>query len=119
MKKSFILLFTVVVFLGLAGLAFAEVVNLPNPLCPTGGGVNCTNDFPTLITKIATFIKNLIASLAVIVLVWAGILFVTSSGNEARLGTAKKALIYAVIGIAIALAADGLLGVIKGVLGVP
>ncbi len=112
-KNNFIFLITFVVFLGLAGFVAADIT-IPNPLA--GGGVT---DFPTLITKITEYVTTIIASLTVLVLVWAGILFVTSGGNEARLTKAKHALTYAVIGAAIALAATGLIAVIKAVVGPP
>ncbi len=112
MKNNFTFLIAFIVFLSLAGFAFA--ITLTNPL--SGSGVN---SFPELIKAITKFITGIIASLAIIMFVWAGILFVTSGGNEGRLSTAKKALMYAVIGTAIALAGEGLILVITAVIGPP
>ena len=94
--------------------------NLPNPLCFEGpGSANCVNDFPGLITKITTYIVSIIGSLAVLMFVWAGILFVTSAGKAGQVEKAKKVLFYAVIGAAIALAGTGFIAVVKGVIGEP
>ncbi len=101
MKKNFILLIACIGFLGFAYSVLAQL-QLPNPL----GNVN---DFPTLITNIAQYIARLVGVLAVIMFIWAGILFLTSAGNEQRVSSAKKAVLYAVIGLAIALAGTGLI----------
>ncbi len=98
--------------------AFADTITLPNPLCPGGSGSpGCVNSFPTLITTITTYIFTLIAGLAVIMFMWAGILFVTSAGSEQKITSAKRALFWAVVGTAIALAGQGLVAVITAVIG--
>ncbi len=147
-KNSIIFLMACLVFLNLAGFVLADWtgcvgtdctsapptgpippispppppagfgVSIPNPLC-LPGSATCVNDFPTLIKDITAYISGVIGSLAVIIFIWAGILFVTSSGNEAQLGKAKKALLYAVVGSAIALAGAGLVAVIQAVIPVP
>ena len=107
-------------FLGFAGFAFAQIITLPNPLCPGGAGSpGCVQSFPDLITVITDYIFTLIAGLAVLMFIWAGILFVTSAGNEGRLGSAKKATWWAVVGTAIAIAGKGLVAVITAVIGSP
>ncbi len=118
--KKFLLLFTAVILIGVTGSAFADdaVVTLTNPLCPVVGGANCISNFPSLLTAISGAIMNIVGILATIVILWAGILFVTSGGNQAQIGKAKQALLYAVIGIGIVLAGNGLILVIKAVLGV-
>jgi hypothetical protein len=78
----------------------------------------CINDFPSLIAKISSYIIGVIGSLAVIMIIWAGILFVTAGANPSNVEKAKKVLLYAIIGIAISLAGAGLVAVIKAVLNV-
>ena len=39
--------------------------------------------------------------IAVIMMIYAGFLFVTSAGDANRIATAKKAILYAIIGVAI------------------
>lgn len=95
----------------LAASSVAAQVTLPNPLCSGGG--SCIETIPALIGNIATYLFNVVGAIAVVVIIWAGILFLTSTGNEARLGTAKKALLYAAIGLAIAMAGTGLIELVK------
>ncbi|OGZ63272.1 MAG: hypothetical protein A3C58_00240 [Candidatus Staskawiczbacteria bacterium RIFCSPHIGHO2_02_FULL_34_10] len=114
MKKKFILLVALIAsgsLLGLTSFALAGTISLINPL----GSVN---SFTALIVIITTFINGIIASLAVLMFVIAGIFFVTSAGNPEKIGRAKKIAIYAVIGSAIALAGGGLITVIKTIIGV-
>ncbi len=77
MKKLFILLLTALIFLGGAGLAFAQGygVDIKNPLQSLAGNSK------DLIVAISTYILNVIAGLGALVLIYAGILFVTSSGK--------------------------------------
>ena len=93
-------------------------INLLNPLCG-GSSTICANDFPTLITKITGYIFDIMKALAVLMLVWAGILFVTAAGKADQIEKAKKALFWALIGAAIALAGDGLIAFVKVIIGEP
>ena len=54
----------------------------------------------------------------VIMLVWAGILFALAQGDPSKIATAKKAVLWAVIGVVTGIAAFSALGIIGGVLGV-
>ena len=120
MKKNVILIFACLSLLCLAGFAFAATITLPNPLCPNGAGSDgCIDSFPKLIEKVTTYVSAVIGVLAVLMLVVSGIMFVASGGNPERANRAKKTALYAVIGLVIALAADGLITVVKEVIGVP
>ncbi|OGZ66985.1 MAG: hypothetical protein A3D35_01820 [Candidatus Staskawiczbacteria bacterium RIFCSPHIGHO2_02_FULL_34_9] len=104
MKKSSI--FSILIIgLGFASLASAQI-QLPNPL----GNVN---DFATLLNNIANYVTGIIGLLAIIMFLWAGILFLTSAGNEQRITSAKKAVFYAIIGLAIALSGAGLIALVQ------
>ena len=110
MKKVYIY---IIVFAGLfcfTGFALADTT-ITNPLAP--GGVN---NFGDLLSKIAVGVGTLIASLGTIMLIVAGILYLTSAGSPERIGTAKKALIYAVIGIAVGLAATSIVSIVQGIM---
>lgn len=88
-------------------------VTIPNPLCSGG---SCVNNFGDLLLKIASGVGVLIASLGTIMIIVAGILFLTSAGSPTKMETAKKALTYAIIGIAIGLAATAIVQIIWGIL---
>jgi len=74
------------------------------------------NNFPDLLLGIANAVALLIGSLATLMIIWAGILFLTSAGDPAKVTKAKDALKWAVIGIAIAVAASGIIETIKTIM---
>ena len=121
LKNSFVVLIACIAFLSLATPALADFgVTIPNPLCLNGpGSPNCVSDFPSLLTKITGYIFTIIGALAVVMIVYAGFLFLISGGSPEKIGKAKSALVYAFWGIIIALAGTGLIAVIKAVLNVP
>ena len=110
---------TAATFLGYAGVALAANITLVNPLCPTANAAGCVNNVMSLINQVSTVLTSIIGSIAVIVFVWAGILFVTSAGDAAKVTQARHAAIYAFIGLAIALAGRGLIAVVTAVIGSP
>lgn len=88
--------------------------------CPLGKICNPltgVNNFGDLLEKIAVGVGAVVASLAVLMLIIAGILFLISAGNPTMLTRAKQALTYAIIGAAIALAASGLVALLKNIIG--
>lgn len=120
MKKSLLFLIVTVSLFGIASFAAAETLSLPNPLCLGGPGTpGCINDLSTLITKITDFVLAVIGSLATLVFIYAGILYLTSAGNPAQVEKAKSAVKYAVIGIVVALLGKGLIEVIQSVITPP
>lgn len=110
MNKKIVLLFVVISLVGLANLAFAQTVE--NPL----KGIN---DFPALLGKIADVVGTIIGSLAILMLIVAGIFFLLSAGNPNMITRAKAALTYAIIGAVIGLAAKGIVLLVEKVIGVP
>lgn len=94
----------------LASFALAEGVAIqPPPGVPT--------TFPALLTQIAGAVGGLITVLATIMIIVAGILYLTSAGSPERMTTAKKALVYAIVGIVIGLSAEAIVAIIKGIIG--
>lgn len=108
MGKKFVFLLLLFIFSSLASFVFAQIV-LPNPL-----GVN---NFPDLITNIATSISGLVAGLAVLMFIIAGIVFIMSAGNPGKIEQAKKIAIYTAIGSGIVLAGSGLVALIMAIIG--
>jgi hypothetical protein len=105
---------SVIIFLSLFCLvSFSSAqVTIPNPLGET-------NSFPALLEKIAIGVGTFISSLGTIMIIVAGILYLTSAGSPERINTAKKALIYAIVGIAIGISAYAIVAIIKGILTPP
>ena len=78
-------------------------ITIPSPLkiCP---GANCS--IPNLITVlIDSVVIPIGAVIAVLMIMYAGFLFVTARGDETQIKKAREAILYAVIGAAILLGA--------------
>ncbi len=71
-----------------------------------------------LLAHVLTAVQGVIATLAVLMLVIGGIMYMTSAGDQGRVQTAKSAITAAIIGFAIALAGPTFLREIYDVLGV-
>lgn len=112
MNKKLFSLLAVTALLTVAGAAYGATINIPNPLANSG-----VNNFCDLLTRVSNYILGFIATLAIIVFIWAGILFIISRGDPGKTKDAQNMILYAVIGIGIALAGKGLLGVITAVIG--
>jgi uncharacterized protein YqgC (DUF456 family) len=65
----------------------------------------------------AGVVGTFIASVGTIMLVISGIYYVTSAGSQERMGTAKKALVYAIIGMVVGLCARLIVGWVATVSG--
>jgi hypothetical protein len=110
MKKSVAILFASLALLSVGVFASADIISFPNPLT----GVTTVTG---LVSNITTYVMTFIGALAVLMFIWAGIMFILSAWDQSYYQKGKDALFYAVLGLAIVLAASGLIGVIRAVLG--
>ncbi len=102
-------LFSLLGFMSLAMPALA-LDSLTDPITSIKGII-------TLINTIATWFFNIVLAVAVIVLLLAAFQWLTSGGNEEKVGTARKNLIWGLVGIAVAFLAKGLVALIKSLVG--
>ena len=65
-----------------------------------GGSTTSAAD---LINKIIKFILGFVGALSVLMIVAAGIMYIISAGDSDKVDTAKKWLIYAIVGLVVAL----------------
>lgn len=72
------------------------------PPTETDTGLQSTSITQIIITAMK-WMLGLIGFLAIIAFVIAGILYLTAAGNEDQAGKAKKAMLYAILGIVVAL----------------
>lgn len=70
-----------------------------------------------LINNIGNWIFVILMALAAVFLIVSGILFVTASGKPENIDKARHMLINALIGVAVALGAKGLVAVLGSILG--
>ena len=77
-------------------------------------------------TWIDTIIKNFLKMVVwpaflgavIIMFIWAGFLFLSSHGEPAKIDQAKKAVLFAVIGVIVAFIAFSAIGLIKKIFGI-
>lgn len=72
----------------------------------------------SILQRILGWFTAIVGIFAILMILYAAFLFLTSAGNEERVGTAKKTLLYGVIGIAVAILAYVAVGFISNLVGV-
>jgi hypothetical protein len=91
----------------------------PSPSGSTIGLINplFCKDIPCVIDAIINFIFYLGITIFTLMIIIGGIMYITSAGDPQKVSTAKRLLLWAVIGLAIILLAKGLISLIRSVLG--
>jgi hypothetical protein len=113
--KKFSLLFIVILIFFATTLVFgitradAPAGDIPNPLDATS--------FTDLIGDIIVWVRNIGIGIAIIMIIYAGFLFMTSGGSEEKVTTARKTLIWSLIGLAILIMGSAWISLIKNILG--
>jgi hypothetical protein len=99
---------TVLLMLSVPAAAYAE-----------GGGtvVLAANSLPQVIANLQAWIMGILAAVATLFLVLAGVYWATAGGDPAQVDKAKAALKNALIGYGLAVLAPILLQVVKGIVG--
>ncbi len=91
-------------------------------IAPSSGSLNIPNPFGDVSTvsgllfNIIGFLIVLSIPISMILVVYAGFLYITSAGNEDKIKTAQKTLTWALIGFAIVLIARGVPALIQEIL---
>jgi hypothetical protein len=75
------------------------------------------NSLPVVIANIQTWIMGILAAVATLFLVLAGVYYATAGGDPAQVDKAKGALKNALVGYGLAVLAPILLEVVKGIVG--
>ncbi|HEX9721730.1 MAG TPA: hypothetical protein VGA53_00520 [Candidatus Paceibacterota bacterium] len=100
-------------------------------ICATGGGpvlsptinltfrnpINATS-FTDLINSLIDLIFTIAVIVAPIILVVAGVIFMTAAGDPGRVATARRMLLWTIVGFGIIVVAKGLVEVLKAILGI-
>ena len=74
-------------------------------------------EFTDVLDRILGFLFNIAIVLSPIMILIAGIMFITGAGDPGRIGRAKQILIWTVVGFAVILLSRGLIVVIRGIIG--
>ena len=81
---------------------------LANPACDVSGGNDVCQTGPDLqvvAKNVLNILFMLIGSLSVIVIIVGGIMYVTSGGDQGAVTSAKNTILYAVVGLVVAILA--------------
>jgi len=89
-------------------VGFAANTVIANPLA--------YDTFNELIEHILNFVFMLAVVLVPLIIVYAGFLFMTSEGDVAKVGNAKKMITYAIVGLIVILLSKAIISIIHGVL---
>jgi hypothetical protein len=73
--------------------------------------------FLDLAYRIANYVFLIVIPIAVIAIIWSGILFLSAGGSEEQITKAKRSITYSVIGLAIALIGGGFVTLIRDITG--
>jgi hypothetical protein len=104
MKKEL----TILILLGLVLPFLVLAVTIENPIN--------ADTFEELINNIITFIFNIALALVPLMIVIAGVYFVTAAGNPAQVEKAKGIILYTLIGFIVILLARGFVEFLKQIL---
>jgi len=83
---------------------------------PSGTGLQ-TGSIYDIISNFMMWILGLVGIIGVIGFAIAGVLYLTAAGDEDRINTAKKAMMYSIIGIVVALIGVVILKAVQTMLG--
>jgi len=91
--------------------SMGQAVTIENPLG--------YNDFWQLIDKLINFVFYLSIGITPIMIIVAGFYFITADGEPEKINTAKKIILWALIGFLIVLSAKGLISLFGEIFGFP
>ena len=80
-------------------LALAQAGEVPGPI------ITSPTEISDLVQRILNWVGGIVMTISLIVLLWAAILFLTAGASETAHSKAKNVLIYAIVGIAVAILA--------------
>ena len=93
---------------------FLAAVSGPTKIDPNGIVPNGTTTVGGGLTEIINLMITLVGSLAVIFVIYGGLLMVLSAGNPARIKSARETIIYAMIGLVVSIGAYAIVNFVTG-----
>lgn len=121
MKKVFAVALLTLVLAVVAG-SVASAQNVPSPPTTFGRtglatGITQPGQFVTIILALTDWLFVILLVISVIMIVLAGLQFITGGGDPAAISAARTKLIWAAVGIGVALMAKGLPSAVANLLG--
>jgi len=102
---------------------FAQSANGETP--PVNGGlpsfriinpIGIEGGVEDILTRVISFIRNIAFIIAPVMYLWAGFQYLTSGGDDKKIGSAKNTLIWTTVGILIILTAEGIIYIVRNLL---
>ena len=104
----------------IALISFVALLSLPSFVfagVPVSSGPDPATWFKDILNNIlGKIVWPIFFGLSVLMFIWAGILFVTAAGDPGKIATAKKAVVWAIIGIIVAIVGFSAESIISGAL---
>ena len=120
MKKSLAIMFVLALALSLTSVALAQVPDSPfgmnliaNNLQP--GTIDSTETLVGSIMGLVNWFAWFVGLMAVLAGLYAGVLFITAGGNAETVTKARNTLLYAIVGIAVAILAFSLVAISQSI----
>lgn len=94
--------------------------NLYNHFATTCGGLQCDTGLPSVnaghaqLQQILQIVLGIFGAIAVLMIVIAGLKFVTSAGNPQAAGKARNTILYAIIGLLVIIASEAIVSFVLG-----
>jgi len=92
-------------------LALAQAGQVPGPL------ITSPTQISDIVQRALNWIAGIVMTISLVMLLWAAILFLTAGASETAHSKAKNVLIYAIVGIAVAILAFSVQPLLTTILG--
>src|SRR3989344_5420658 len=89
---------------------------LPTPTPPTSGTALTLNEIESLIRRIAQFLIIVSVIIAVIFIIWGGVMYMVARGDTEKAGAAKTTIFNGIIGAAVVLGVGVILQTLAGLI---
>lgn len=100
------------IIISLLFLAFLVTPVLASAQIPARPNVSGLSDLDSLYTKIGDLLWQIVAIVALVLFVIAGIMFMTAQGDPTKVATARQFVIWGVVGVVVAALAYSIVAII-------
>jgi len=108
--KTLSIILTSFMFLFAVSMVFAAAPS------PKESGITGMQGFVDLFKNIGEWFQAIVLAIAIIMIIYAGFLWMTAAGDDDKLTNARKTLIYGLVGIAVAILAFAAVAIIDNLL---
>ena len=114
-KKTILTVLTIAVLL-MPVLVLAVSTNLNTPTPPTSGTALTLVEIEILVRRVAQFLIIVSVIIAVIFIIWGGVMYMAARGDTEKAGAAKTTIFNGIIGAAVVLGVGVILQTLAGLI---